>query len=165
MRTSNGEVPVLRQQLTAQQIAGVFAEVVPSEMRATFPAPGVTKFEYGAPAGRVAVTFERNAGQVKALVRPAEKAGDEEGEAIELASAAEMLHEYMHGTGTLHQGTPPTPAATGIPTGSQPGIPMGSQSGIPMGSQSGARRGVAKDIQFRELPGDGKGATRTGAHP
>jgi len=173
MRTSTGEVPVLRQQLTAQQIAGVFAEVVPSEMRAAFPAPGVTKFEYGAPAGRVAVTFERNAGQVKALVRPAEKGAEEEGEAIELASAAEMLHEYMHGGGTLHEGTPPKPAATGIPTASQPGIPMGSQSGIPMGSQSGipmgsqsgVRRGVAKDIQFRDLPGTGKGATRTGAQP
>ena len=153
MRTAAGDVPVLRQQLTAQQIAGVFAEVVPSEMRNSFPAPGITTFEYGAPAGRVAVSFERNGGQVRAMVRPAEKAGEEEGEAIELASAAEMLHEYMHGPGTANPGTPPTPATTGIPTGSQPGIPMGSQSGIPMGSQSGIRRGVAKDIQFRELPG------------
>jgi twitching motility protein PilT len=141
MRTAAGEVPVLRQQLTAQQIAGVFAELVPSEMRSTFPAPGVTRFEYGAPAGRVAVAFERSAGQVRAMVRPADKgaATEEEGEAIELASAAEMLHEYMHGPGTLHPGTPPTPAATGIPTASQAGV----------------RRGVAKDIQFRELPGAG----------
>jgi twitching motility protein PilT len=157
MRTSTGEVPVLRQQLTAQQIAGVFAEVVPSEMRNAFPAPGVSKFEYGAPAGRVAVTFERNGGQVRAMVRPAEKGAEEEGEPIELASAAEMLHEYMHGPGTLNPGTPPKPAATGIPTGSQPGIPMGSQSGV--------RRGVAKEIQFRELPGAGKGPARTGGHP
>jgi twitching motility protein PilT len=141
LRTAAGEVPVLRQQLTAQQIAGVFAELVPSEMRSTFPAPGVTRFEYGAPAGRVAVAFERNAGQVRAVVRPADKATatEEEGEAIELASAAEMLHEYMHGSGTLNPGTPPTPAATGIPTTSQAGV----------------RRGVAKDIQFRELPGAG----------
>jgi twitching motility protein PilT len=157
MRTHGGDVPVLRQQLTAQQIAGVFAEVVPSEMRSTFPAPGVTTFEYGAPAGRVAVTFERNGGQVRAMVRPAEKGAEEEGEAIELASAAEMLHEYMHGSGTANPGTPPTPAATGIPTGSQPGIPMGSQAGV--------RRGIAKDIQFRELPGGGKGPARTGGHP
>jgi twitching motility protein PilT len=158
MRTSTGDVPVLRQQLTAQQIAGVFAEVVPSEMRNNFPAPGVTTFEYGAPAGRVAVSFERNAGQVRAMVRPANKAAaEEEGEQIELASAAEMLHEYMHGSGTANPGTPPTPAATGIPTGSQPGIPMGSQGGV--------RRGVAKDIQFRELPGQGKAPARTGATP
>ena len=160
MRTAAGDVPVLRQQLTAQQIAGVFAEVVPSEMRTAFPAPGVTTFEYGAPAGRVAVTFERNGGQVRAMVRPAEKAGEEEGEAIELASAAEMLHEYMHGSGKANPGTPPTPATTGIPTG----IPTGSQPGIPMGSQSGIRRGVAKDIQFRDLPGTAK-ATPTSAQP
>ena len=157
MRTQAGDVPVLRQQLSAQQIAGVFAEVVPSEMRTAFPAPGVTTFEYGAPAGRVAVTFERNGGQVKAIVRPADKGAEEEGEAIELASAAEMLHEYMHGPGTANPGKPPVPAATGIPTSSQPGIPMGSQSG--------ARRGVSKDIQFRELPGAGKGPVRTGAQP
>ena len=161
MRTHGGDVPVLRQQLTAQQIAGVFAEVVPSEMRNTFPAPGVTTFEYGAPAGRLGVTFERNGGHVRARVRPAEKGAEEEGEAIELASAAEMLHEYMHGSGTANPGKPPTPAATGIPTGSQPGIPMGSQAGV--------RRGVAKEIQFRELPGAGGAkaptSTRTGGHP
>ena len=152
MRASSGDVPVLRQLLTAQQIAGIFAEVVPSEMRSSFPAPGVTTFEYGAPAGRVAVTFERNGGQVRAMVRPAEKGAEDEGEPIELASAAEMLHEYMHGPpGALNPGKPPTPAATGIPTTSQPGIPMGSQSG--------ARRGQVKDVQFRELPGAGKAAS------
>jgi len=156
MRAASGEVPVLRQQLTAQQIAGIFAEVVPSEMRSSFPAPGVTTFEYGAPAGRVAVTFERNGGQVRAMVRPAEKGGEEEGEPIELASAAEMLHEYMHGPpGALNPGKPPTPAATGIPTGSQPGIPMGSQAGV--------RRGQVKDVQFRELPGQGKAPGRAEA--
>jgi twitching motility protein PilT len=152
MRASSGDVPVLRQLLTAQQIAGIFAEVVPSEMRSSFPAPGVTTFEYGAPAGRVAVTFERNGGLVRAMVRPAEKGAEDEGEPIELASAAEMLHEYMHGPpGALNPGKPPTPAATGIPTTSQPGIPMGSQSG--------ARRGQVKDVQFRELPGAGKAAS------
>ena len=138
MRTGSGEVPVLRQQLTAQQIAGVFAELVPSEMRNSFPAPGVTKFEYGAPAGRVVVSFERNGGHVRAMVRPAQKGGEEDGEPIELASAAEMLHEYMHGSGTASTGKPPIPAEVGIPTGSQPGV----------------RRGVARDIQFRELPGE-----------
>jgi twitching motility protein PilT len=82
------------------------------------------------------------------MVRPAEKAGEEEGEAIELASAAEMLHEYMHGPGHREPGTAAHAAATGIPTGSAPASPMGSQSGV--------RRGVAKDIQFRELPAQGR---------
>ena len=165
MRTATGDVPVLRQQLTAQQIAGVFAEVVPSEMRNAFPAPGVTTFEYGAPAGRVAVKFERNGGQVRAMVRPAEKAGEEEGEAIELASAAEMLHEYMHGPpGKLNPGTPPTPAATGIPMGSQSGIPMdcspddrvrgparcGEGHPVPRASRDGEARGTRRGLAARE---------------
>ena len=149
MRTGAGEIPVLRQQLTAQQIAGVFAELVPSEMRHSFPTPGVSRFEYGAPAGRVSVTFERNGGQVRAMVRPAEKGAEEEGEPIELASAAEMVHEYMHGGGTAKVGTPPTPAAVGIPGGSQPGV----------------RRGVARDIQFRELPAAGSQAPVKGTAP
>ena len=144
MRTGSGDVPVLRQQLTAQQIAGVFAELAPSEMRNSFPAPGTTRFEYGAPAGRVAVVFERNGAQVRAMVRPARTGREEEGEAIELASAAEMLHEYMHGPGTASVGTPPAPAVTGVPTGS----PVRGAGG----SQPGFRRGVAKDISFRELP-------------
>jgi twitching motility protein PilT len=134
MRTSSGSVPVLRQQLTAQQIAGVFAELVPSEMRATFPAPGTTRFEYGAPAGRLEVVFERNGGQVRATVRPAGPDGEEEGEAIELASAAEMLHEYMHGSSPPAPDSPPQPAATA------------------------RRRGVAKDVSYRELPGPGQPA-------
>ncbi len=149
MRTGAGDVPVLRQQLTAQQIAGVFAELVPSEMRTTFPALGTTRFEYGAPAGRVVVSFERNGGNVRAMVRPAERGAEEEGEPIELASAAEMLHEYMHGSGTAVAGTPPTPAAVGIPAG----------------SQSGLRRGVAKDIQFRDLPGSPPQAPGKAAAP
>src|SRR5262249_59077895 len=77
MRTHAGDVPVLRQQLAAQQIAGVFAELVPSEMRSPFPAPGVTTFEYGAPAGRVAVGVGRKGGQVRAGGRAAGGGGGE----------------------------------------------------------------------------------------
>jgi hypothetical protein len=70
MRTPAGEVAVLRQQLTAQQIAGVFSELVPPDIRNGFPSPGVTRFAYEAPAGKVAVHFERKDAQVRALVRP-----------------------------------------------------------------------------------------------
>jgi len=165
MRTSSGSVPVLRQQLTAQQIAGVFAELAPTQIRSNFPAPGTTTFEYGAPAGRVAVVFERNGGQVRATVKAGGKKEEEEGEAIELASAAELLHEYMHGPGAAaaaHAAAPgPTPADAGIYTPAAGGAPEG---GIPVGSQPGFRRGVAKDIQFRELPGESQpGKTRPGA--
>jgi twitching motility protein PilT len=76
MRTAGGDVPVLRQQLTSQQIAGVFAELVPPDIRNGFPSAGVTRFAYDAPGGRVAVHFERKEAQVRALVRP--QAGDGE---------------------------------------------------------------------------------------
>ncbi len=70
MRTPGGDVAVLRQQLTSQQIAGVFAELVPADIRNGFPASGVTRFGYEAPGGRVAVLFERKEAAVRALVRP-----------------------------------------------------------------------------------------------
>jgi twitching motility protein PilT len=70
MRTATGDVPVLRQQLTSQQIAGVFAELVPQDIRNGFPSAGITRFAYEAPAGKVAVLFERKEAVVRALVRP-----------------------------------------------------------------------------------------------
>lgn len=76
MRTATGDVAVLRQQLTSQQIAGVFAELVPQDIRNGFPSAGITRFAYEAPAGRVAVLFERKEALVRALVRP--QAGDGE---------------------------------------------------------------------------------------
>jgi twitching motility protein PilT len=85
MRTAGGDVPVLRQQLTSQQIAGVFAELVPAEIRSGFPSAGVTRFAYEAPAGRVAVLFERKEAVVRALVRP--QSG--EGEPASIAAPAE----------------------------------------------------------------------------
>ena len=77
MRTAGGDVPVLRQQLTSQQIAGVFAELVPPEIRNGFPSAGVTRFAYEAPAGRVAVLFERKETAVRALVRPQTSDGEQ----------------------------------------------------------------------------------------
>jgi twitching motility protein PilT len=139
MRTGSGEVPVLRQQLTAQQIAGVFAELTPEDIRPSFPAPGLTRFEYAAPAGRVAISFERIDGRVRALVRPADETAEaepEEGPSIELSSAAEMLQDFMHG--------PTKPAGASAP---HPAAPPASPTG---------RNVAVKDISFRELPKGGR---------
>jgi twitching motility protein PilT len=131
MRGPGGEVPVLRQQLTAQQIAGVFAELVPEELRPNFPAPGVTNFQYASPAGRVAIAFERVEGRVKAVVRPAGELDEDVSSKLELASAAEILQDYMHGGGAASAPPPPAPALT-------------------------ARRGVVKDVSYRgDLPTTG----------
>ena len=113
MRGPAGEVPVLRQQLTAQQIAGVFAELVPEHIRPNFPAPGLTHFDYASPAGKVEISFERIDGRVKAVVRRGEEAGEEDAPKLELASAAEILQEYMHGSSSAPSAPAPTPTATG----------------------------------------------------
>ena len=131
MRGPGGEVPVLRQQLTAQQIAGVFAELVPADLRPNFPAPGVTHFEYASPGGRVSIAFERIEGRVKAVVRPASDLDEDVSSKLELASAAEILQDYMHGSGAASAPPPPAPALT-------------------------AHRGVVKDVSFRgDLPKSG----------
>ncbi|KFE70762.1 type IV pilus twitching motility protein PilT [Hyalangium minutum] len=58
IRTTTGLLPVLKQQLTTQQIIGAVAELVPSDQRASFPAGGITLFPYSSPAGAVQVKFE-----------------------------------------------------------------------------------------------------------
>jgi twitching motility protein PilT len=134
MRTATGETPVLRQQLTAQQIAGVFAELAPEAVRPTFPAPGTTRFEYTAPAGRLAIAFERINGEVKATVRrvgvdiaPPEEEPEAE---LELASPAEILQEYMHGS----KAKPAVPARPSLkeaasPELARPGRPIRPEPG------------------------------------
>ncbi len=88
MRTATGDVPVLRQQLTSQQIAGVFAELVPQDIRNGFPSAGITRFAYEAPAGKVAVLFERKEALVRALVRPQSGDGEQAPPPAATANAA-----------------------------------------------------------------------------
>jgi twitching motility protein PilT len=120
MRTPAGEVAVLRQQLTAQQIAGVFSELVPPDIRNGFPAPGVTRFAYEAPAGKVAVHFERKDAQVRALVRP-------HAEEVEPAPAAPEAAPARPGGGrggaaprATEGAPPPAPAAVGPAARAEP---------------------------------------------
>jgi len=54
---TTGARPVLRQPLTTQQIIGAVGELVPGEMKDSFPAPSV-EFRYQAPSGEVQVRFE-----------------------------------------------------------------------------------------------------------
>jgi twitching motility protein PilT len=118
MRTAGGDVPVLRQQLTSQQIAGVFAELVPAEIRSGFPSAGVTRFAYEAPAGRVAVLFERKEAVVRALVRPQSS----EGEPASIAAPAEVPRPAPARGGASKPPPPgeepepsPSPAAPEVP--------------------------------------------------
>ena len=107
MRTAGGDIPVLRQQLTSQQIAGVFAELVPAEIRNGFPSAGVTRFAYEAPAGRVAVIFERKEAVVRALVRPQ----GSEGEPVAPAPPVEPSAAAARPAPARGPGSKPAPAS------------------------------------------------------
>ena len=68
----DGEQRILvRQPLSTPQIVGAFAEIVPAEMQASFPRPGLTLFPYPSPAGSVEIEFDASGGAVRAVVRPA----------------------------------------------------------------------------------------------
>ncbi|EAU68408.1 twitching motility protein [Stigmatella aurantiaca DW4/3-1] len=96
MRTAFGLLPVLKQNLTSQQILGALAELVPPEQRGGFPAEGPSAFSYQAPGGAVQVKLEHVQGHVKAWMTPVTPGYSAEGE-LELASPAEMMQLAAEG--------------------------------------------------------------------
>ena len=58
LRSASSSRPVLRQSLSSAQIVGAFSELVPPELKGSFPGQGTLKFRYAAPAGDVSVRFE-----------------------------------------------------------------------------------------------------------
>ena len=69
---NNGPRPVLRQPLTTQQIIGAVGELVPGEMKDSFPGAAV-EFRYNSPAGEVQVRFESKGDKASARIVPAQK--------------------------------------------------------------------------------------------
>ncbi|HZI13278.1 MAG TPA: type IV pilus twitching motility protein PilT [Myxococcus sp.] len=126
MRTSAGLVPVLKQNLTAQQLIGALSELVPADLRAGFPEDGVTQFPYLSPAGAVKVWLENSGGQLKATMTPfgappskapapraaPEPAPEPAEEKLELASPADMMEmASAQATGAAPRAAPARPAA------------------------------------------------------
>jgi len=72
LHAKGGIRPVLRQPLTTQQIIGAVGELVPGEMKETFPAPAL-EFRYGSPSGEVQVRFESKGDTASARISPAPK--------------------------------------------------------------------------------------------
>src|SRR5512138_984543 len=70
LASPRGVVPLIKQALTAQQIVGALAEVVPDDRRDDFPRPGQTVFPYVSPHGTVEVRVEVADGKVRAVVAP-----------------------------------------------------------------------------------------------
>jgi twitching motility protein PilT len=73
---SRGPVALLKQPLTTPQIVGAVAEIVPADQRAGFPRPGITTFEYLAPAGAVDVKLESTGAGVRVVVTPRSRGVD-----------------------------------------------------------------------------------------
>ncbi|WP_317987778.1 type IV pilus twitching motility protein PilT [Hyalangium gracile] len=116
MRTPAGLLPVLKQNLTTQQILGAISELVPAEQRASFPPEGTTVFPYAAPAGQVQVTLENAQGRVKvSIIQPPAPAVEEK---LELASPYEMLEMAA-------QASEPAPV---LPDTAEPGLELVSDT-------------------------------------
>ncbi|MDC0711379.1 type IV pilus twitching motility protein PilT [Stigmatella sp. ncwal1] len=123
MRTAFGLLPVLKQNLTSQQILGALAELVPPEQRGGFPAEGPNTFTYQSPGGAVQVKLEHLQGHVKASVTPVTPGYSAEGE-LELASPAEMMQLAAEGF-TPSFATPipiemPAPTPVPVPQAARP---------------------------------------------
>jgi twitching motility protein PilT len=69
----HGEVPIIKQPLTTQQIVGALTEILPADLKAGFPRAGTTVFRYLAPAGAVEVRVEYGDGRIRAVVSPREE--------------------------------------------------------------------------------------------
>jgi twitching motility protein PilT len=140
LRTASGNVPMVKAGLSSQQIIGALSEIVPADLRATFPTEGVSSFPYNAPAGSVQVKVQNVAGHLKVALVPYKAPANavaavplpppslapaaldlppaSEEDKLELASPADMMDLAARGTGGSFTAAPaaapartPSPAA------------------------------------------------------
>ena len=122
LKSSAGITPLIKNPLTTPQILGAIAEIVPADMRAGFPGPGVTRFGYLSPSGAVMVELRNDAARVRVSITAAPRSAPQERAAIEfdqsddggqleLATPADMMG-LAGGSGYRAQAatTPATPA-------------------------------------------------------
>src|SRR3981189_1045604 len=76
VRTASGSRPVLRQSLTTAQIIGAFSELVPPELKGSFPGQGALKFRYDSPAGAGRVPLASPPARASAVVCVAQAPND-----------------------------------------------------------------------------------------
>jgi twitching motility protein PilT len=79
LRTDDGDKALFKMSLTTPQIVTAFSELVPPEVKPTFPKEGVTNFAYEAGLGRVQIAFEKANGMVKASITPFDAAAPSDG--------------------------------------------------------------------------------------
>jgi len=74
-----GSQALIRQPLTATQIAGAISEIVPEQLRAGFPRPGATTFPYAGPAGPVEIRIDVAGAAIRATIVPSGRASGPDG--------------------------------------------------------------------------------------
>ena len=70
LKSPNGTTLVVRQKLTSEQLIGAFMEIIPTDIKLTFPEEGTSNFPYVSRAGAVQIKFEKDGEQVSAIITP-----------------------------------------------------------------------------------------------
>jgi twitching motility protein PilT len=145
IRTTTGLVPVLKQQLTTQQIIGAVAELVPSDQRASFPAPGLTLFPYASPAGAVQIKFELERDRARVSMVPFAPHAmygtvDLEEDNLQLASPSEMLEMIPPSSPAAAPQAPPAP----VPAAPSAPVTRPTLAPVPPAAPAVAPRPAAK---------------------
>src|SRR5947209_7323979 len=68
LKTPAGTKSIVRQPLTTQQIVAAMTEILPADLRGSFPQGGVTRFPYLAPAGPVLVKVDYGGQKAQATI-------------------------------------------------------------------------------------------------
>ncbi len=128
LRTASGTVPMVKAGLNSQQIIGALSEILPADIRSTFPTEGVTTFPYAAPAGAVQVRVQNVSGHMRVMLVPYKLAPNTvaaapapsaldlppapaEEEKLELASPADMMDLAARGAGGAYASAAPAAKA------------------------------------------------------
>jgi twitching motility protein PilT len=111
LKSNGATTPLVKQPLTTPQIIGAVAEIVPADLRGSFPGAGLTRFSYQSPKGAVTVEVRHEPNKTRVSVTAAAPAAaqspalneielDESSDhgPLELASAAELM-ELAQGYG------------------------------------------------------------------
>src|SRR5512133_343462 len=117
LASSRGMVPLIKQALTAQQIVGALAEVLPDDRRDGFPAPGTTVFPYVSPHGTVEVRLEVADGSARAFVSAYGADGFETDPAAGQTAAFALTPALARASGASH-----SPAAAQVAPRAAPAV-------------------------------------------
>ncbi|WNG36839.1 type IV pilus twitching motility protein PilT [Archangium violaceum] len=169
LRTASGNVPMVKAGLNSQQIIGALSEILPADMRGSFPAEGVTNFPYAAPAGSVQVKVQNVSGHLKVALVPYKAPSQSavntvaaapsapvaldlppasEDDKLELASPSDMMELAARGAGGAFASAAPA-RAPAAPAAKTPAAPAAKAPAAPAAPAAEARPAI------QVLPVDG----------